>query len=174
MFSKEERQKRENKILGQFREMIHEKLKKTKDWGGFDHRYLWICRLKFGHFCQSECNLTSGQFKFGRFRRSSIKFHPKLKNLNQNLNFLNPNWETFNPKLGNVVIHELKNTLPNKKRKFKKQVFVATFIFIDRKKAKSGSEIKDPIARGQSSNTLYTLGQCKTRCLNRPIFLSGY
>ena len=31
MFSKEERQKRENKILGQFREMIHEKLKKTKD-----------------------------------------------------------------------------------------------------------------------------------------------
>ena len=31
MFSKEERQKRENKILGQFREMIHDKLKKTKD-----------------------------------------------------------------------------------------------------------------------------------------------
>merc|ERR1719166_774659 len=27
MFSKEERQKRENKILGQFREMVHEKLK---------------------------------------------------------------------------------------------------------------------------------------------------
>ena len=31
MFSKEERQKRENKILGQFREMIHDKLKQTKD-----------------------------------------------------------------------------------------------------------------------------------------------
>jgi len=27
-FSKEERLKRENKILGQFREMVHEKLKK--------------------------------------------------------------------------------------------------------------------------------------------------
>ena len=30
MFSKEERQKRENKILGQFREMVHEKLKNSK------------------------------------------------------------------------------------------------------------------------------------------------
>jgi hypothetical protein len=30
MFSKEERQKRENKILGQFREMVHEKLEKHK------------------------------------------------------------------------------------------------------------------------------------------------
>ena len=30
MFSKEERQKRENKILGQFREMVHEKLKHSK------------------------------------------------------------------------------------------------------------------------------------------------
>ena len=30
MFSKEERQKRENKILGQFREMVQEKLKKSK------------------------------------------------------------------------------------------------------------------------------------------------
>ena len=31
MFSKEERQKRENKILGQFRDMVSTKLKKTKD-----------------------------------------------------------------------------------------------------------------------------------------------
>merc|ERR1719402_1628627 len=30
MFSKEERQKRENKILGQFRDMVQDKLKKTK------------------------------------------------------------------------------------------------------------------------------------------------
>merc|ERR1711913_172144 len=30
MFSKEERVKRENKILGQFREMVHEKLKNSK------------------------------------------------------------------------------------------------------------------------------------------------
>merc|ERR1712038_748183 len=30
MFSKEERQKRENKILGQFRDMVHEKLKNSK------------------------------------------------------------------------------------------------------------------------------------------------
>jgi len=29
MFSKEERQKRENKILGQFRDMVHDKLKKV-------------------------------------------------------------------------------------------------------------------------------------------------
>ena len=31
MFSKEERQKRENKILGQFREMVHDKLKNSND-----------------------------------------------------------------------------------------------------------------------------------------------
>ena len=31
MFSKDERTKRENKILGQFRDMVHTKLKKTKD-----------------------------------------------------------------------------------------------------------------------------------------------
>jgi hypothetical protein len=30
-FSKEERQKRENKILGQFREMVHDKLNKQDD-----------------------------------------------------------------------------------------------------------------------------------------------
>ena len=29
MFSKEERQKRENKILGQFRDLVHDKLKKV-------------------------------------------------------------------------------------------------------------------------------------------------
>ena len=42
MFSKEERQKRENKILGQFREMIHDKLKKTKDWFVFRKTFCFL------------------------------------------------------------------------------------------------------------------------------------
>ena len=53
MFDKDERQKRENKILSQFRELVHSKTAK-KSWGFYFvvwiYFFIYICKLaaKFG------------------------------------------------------------------------------------------------------------------------------